>query len=422
MVVRIPDECRVQAKARDGPPPGMDGTVEEWEVRLAHGLAEFSRQHPDLLCDVRPLGFRWSVVCSGSPASVDRLARSVPWDPSMVWLDRRSETGARFAYSPHPSEIGLLRRVASLGGFILPPLVGRAGHLRVRFLSAARSSEGLAGREGEARLIARRRLTAAGLRRELDRIAEGPPPLTPRQTEVLLEAVRGGYYEVPRRSTVEEIARRLHLGRSTTEEHLRSAESHVVRSAASLIARAREPSVGEVDPTVHVARYSSELALYVDLVLRGETVTSLRLLRREPRGVGHEHPHLARILAHLRTGREDLRDIPVDPAVGPFEREVLEELRRIPAGETRTYTEIAHRIGRPQAVRAVGNACAHNPIPVLIPCHRVVPAHGGIGNYSAAGGPETKHRLLEREGAHLTDRPEQRRSGSRPRRKGGDPR
>ena len=383
----------------------MEPAVEEWELHLPRGLSAFSRQHPDLICDVRPLGFRWSVFCSGPAASVSRVARSGPWDPSMVWLDRGSETCARFSYSPHPAEIGLLRRVAALGGFILPPLTGRAGLLRVRFLSVGKPAAKLAARDGEARLVARRRLTPTGLKRELDRIATGPPRLTPRQTEVLLAAVRGGYYEVPRRSTVEDIARSLHLGRSTAEEHLRSAESHVVRSAATLIERSRAgvSPTGEDAPAVHVARYSSELELYVDLVLRGETVTSLRLLRRAPPGARRDHPHLARILAHLRSGREDLLDIPVDPAVGPFEREVLEELRHIPPGETRTYAEIARRIGRPGAVRAVGNACAHNPIPVLIPCHRVVPAHGGIGNYSAAGGPETKQRLLRREGARGTD-------------------
>lgn len=81
-----------------------------------------------------------------------------------------------------------------------------------------------------------------------------------------------------------------------------------------------------------------------------------------------------------------------------FERAVLEAVARIPRGEVRTYAEIARAIGRPRAVRAVGNALANNPVPFLIPCHRVVRADGSLGNYSG-GGPAVKRRLLEAEGA-----------------------
>src|SRR5439155_645252 len=99
----------------------------------------------------------------------------------------------------------------------------------------------------------------------------------------------------------------------------------------------------------------------------------------------------------------DLRDIPVDLEVAPFEREVLDFLRTIPPGETITYGEIARRLGRPGASRAVGTACARNPAVIVIPCHRVVPKSGGLGNYSSEGGPETKRKLLEREGARIPD-------------------
>ncbi len=85
--------------------------------------------------------------------------------------------------------------------------------------------------------------------------------------------------------------------------------------------------------------------------------------------------------------------------VGPFEAEVLARLRRIPAGEVRTYREIARAVGQPGAARAVGAACARNPLPLLIPCHRVVRADGGLGGYSLRGGVALKRRLLEAEGA-----------------------
>ena len=86
-------------------------------------------------------------------------------------------------------------------------------------------------------------------------------------------------------------------------------------------------------------------------------------------------------------------------ALPAFERNVLETLTSIPNGEVRSYGWVAREAGRPEAARAVGNICAHNPVPVVLPCHRVVPAAGGIGLY--AGGPAMKRRLLEREGVDL---------------------
>jgi O-6-methylguanine DNA methyltransferase len=82
-----------------------------------------------------------------------------------------------------------------------------------------------------------------------------------------------------------------------------------------------------------------------------------------------------------------------------FERRVLETLISIPNGELRSYGWVAREAGRPGAVRAVGNVCAHNPVPLVVPCHRVVPAVGGLGGYGM--GPEMKRRMLEREGVDL---------------------
>jgi O-6-methylguanine DNA methyltransferase len=81
-----------------------------------------------------------------------------------------------------------------------------------------------------------------------------------------------------------------------------------------------------------------------------------------------------------------------------FERAVLRKTLEIPRGEVRTYSWVAREIGHPRAVRAVGTALANNPIPILIPCHRVVRSDGVIGNYGA-GGPEAKFKILDHEGA-----------------------
>lgn len=84
--------------------------------------------------------------------------------------------------------------------------------------------------------------------------------------------------------------------------------------------------------------------------------------------------------------------IPLDLRATPFQCAVYRELRRVPYGKTCTYGELALQIGNPKAMRAVGTANATNPIPIIIPCHRVVAAGGKLGGY--AGGRELKERLL----------------------------
>ena len=75
---------------------------------------------------------------------------------------------------------------------------------------------------------------------------------------------------------------------------------------------------------------------------------------------------------------------------------VWDAVREIPKGETRTYAEVARAVGKPRAARAVGRVCSQNLLALVIPCHRVVPASGGIGDYR--WGPERKRALLEAEG------------------------
>ncbi|MDQ7027409.1 MAG: bifunctional DNA-binding transcriptional regulator/O6-methylguanine-DNA methyltransferase Ada [Anaerolineae bacterium] len=88
-------------------------------------------------------------------------------------------------------------------------------------------------------------------------------------------------------------------------------------------------------------------------------------------------------------------DLPLDIRVTAFQQRVLDELKRIPYGETRTYGEIAKAIGQPKAARAVGNACNKNPVPIIIPCHRVVGSNGKLTGY--AFGLERKKTLLDLE-------------------------
>lgn len=91
----------------------------------------------------------------------------------------------------------------------------------------------------------------------------------------------------------------------------------------------------------------------------------------------------------------------VDLEGGEFERKVLDVLTHIPRGEVRTYTWVAQQAGNPKAVRAVANVCARNVVPFVVPCHRVVPAAGGVGKY--AFGSAMKRALLRREGAPVEE-------------------
>jgi O-6-methylguanine DNA methyltransferase len=85
--------------------------------------------------------------------------------------------------------------------------------------------------------------------------------------------------------------------------------------------------------------------------------------------------------------------------ISPLERDVLGLLPKIPRGEVRTYEWVARQVGRPRAVRAVGNILARNAVPLVVPCHRVVPTAGGVGNY--AFGSAMKRELLLREGVDV---------------------
>jgi methylated-DNA-[protein]-cysteine S-methyltransferase len=116
---------------------------------------------------------------------------------------------------------------------------------------------------------------------------------------------------------------------------------------------------------------------------------------------GAETPLLAAVRGRLERyfqGERVALDFPVElVGIGPFHRRVLLAARQIPYGETRPYGWLARRAGRPSAARAVGQAMARNPVPLVIPCHRVVGADGGLVGFG--GGVGLKRRLLELESA-----------------------
>ena len=85
----------------------------------------------------------------------------------------------------------------------------------------------------------------------------------------------------------------------------------------------------------------------------------------------------------------------------PFQQTVLDEVAKVPRGEVVTYGELAKRIGKPRAARAVGQALGRNPVPIVVPCHRVIASNGSLGGYSGRRGVETKEALLTLEGAWL---------------------
>jgi len=122
-----------------------------------------------------------------------------------------------------------------------------------------------------------------------------------------------------------------------------------------------------------------------------------------PAGDAGHNPLLAEAVAQLRAyfaGRLREFRLPLDLAGTDFQIRVWRELVAIPYGETRSYTGIARAIGRPAAIRAVGTANGANPLPIVVPCHRVINANGKLGGYG--GGLPLKKRLLALEQAGET--------------------
>lgn len=126
-------------------------------------------------------------------------------------------------------------------------------------------------------------------------------------------------------------------------------------------------------------------------------VLAERISPRIMRAPGRLDPVVGQLDEYF-SGRRSGFDVALDRRLSAgFRLRVLERLRTIPYGSTASYAAVASLAGSPRAVRAVGTACATNPLPVIIPCHRVVRSDGGIGRY--VGGDEAKQTLLQLEGA-----------------------
>lgn len=109
---------------------------------------------------------------------------------------------------------------------------------------------------------------------------------------------------------------------------------------------------------------------------------------------------IERVRLHLEGQLQDFRDVALElDGIGGFVQQVYAAVRAIPAGQTMTYGQVAAAAGRTGAAQAVGTAMSRNPVPLIIPCHRVLAAGGKPGGFSAHGGLTTKARMLEIEGA-----------------------
>jgi O-6-methylguanine DNA methyltransferase len=171
--------------------------------------------------------------------------------------------------------------------------------------------------------------------------------------------------------------------------------------------RARAGAVGDAGSDPVRGRYRIETAfgpLVASFTERG--LARLEFGSQAQRGAESVGPGsappvkaLARALGRYLSGDGWDFTVPLDLSRGTdFDRAVWGALRRIPPGETRTYGDVARALGRPRAARAVGNACGRNPVPVVVPCHRVV-ASGGIGGFGLGLG--LKRRLLALEGVRV---------------------
>lgn len=156
---------------------------------------------------------------------------------------------------------------------------------------------------------------------------------------------------------------------------------------------------------------------WIGLALAENAICELRFGHRTPQAalkslraaatVCESPPAVWRDLQHrlqIFTAGEkvDFDDFDVDDSgMTPFQKRVVGECRKIPYGKTLSYGQLAAKAGSPRAARAVGNIMSTNRVALIVPCHRVVGAHGSLGGYSALNGTHTKMRLLEMEGVSL---------------------
>ncbi len=185
-------------------------------------------------------------------------------------------------------------------------------------------------------------------------------------------------------------------------------EAHRRARAAAAAAADRlglaDVACGAVDSpvgTLHVAATDAGVVCIAwagdDWQARVAATVSPRIVEA-PARVDEARRQLDQYFAHQRRAFELTLDWRLS---GGFRRQVLQALAEVPFGVVVTYGELAERVGRPGAARAVGSAMAANPVPIVVPCHRVLRTGGGLGGYSGRGGLGTKRALLALEGVVL---------------------
>jgi methylated-DNA-[protein]-cysteine S-methyltransferase len=207
-------------------------------------------------------------------------------------------------------------------------------------------------------------------------------PLTEKQLEKMLR-------QVPTGADLDRAVQGV-LARAERDGLIDVAYAHVDSPFGDLIVARTDRGVVEVALPTHRGSMQDEDAVLDQLASR----VSPRVLE-SPSRLDEER----RQLDEYFEGKRERFEVPVDWALTPkgFRNRALHAVARIPYGKTKTYAEIAKAAGNPRAFRAAGTACGHNPVPLIVPCHRVVQSGGGIGNYG--GGPEMKRALLDLEGA-----------------------
>ncbi|MCX6100386.1 MAG: methylated-DNA--[protein]-cysteine S-methyltransferase [Candidatus Bipolaricaulota bacterium] len=151
-----------------------------------------------------------------------------------------------------------------------------------------------------------------------------------------------------------------------------------------------------------IARYSNKGLCGLDFPAGAKRRKSETGAARLPAQIRRWHAVASKALRLALAGQSPKELPPLDLSGGTeFQCSVWQTLRKITQGRTWSYSQVAQAIGKPKAVRAVGGACGANPIPVLVPCHRVLAANSGLGGFS--GGLNWKRALLKREGIRLPD-------------------
>jgi methylated-DNA-[protein]-cysteine S-methyltransferase len=148
-----------------------------------------------------------------------------------------------------------------------------------------------------------------------------------------------------------------------------------------------------------IARYSEKGLIELDFPKVGRASPRAAKQNGAPAKIKNWHRTTETALKNILAGHEPKKFPPLAPAGTEFQESIWREMRKIGFGKTKSYGEIAQAIGNPKAVRAVGGACGANPIPVLVPCHRVLAANKKLGGFS--GGLDWKLKLLTREGIKL---------------------